>query len=147
VAPSRGTGEIHLARAIITAVLCLLIGLWQQAQAGTLGQSSQNLLLTGVGANANGDGVSQVTWGACVFDGTNTNCTLSGSFTGLGPGGAYDFVLSYPGSGPTPLTAITAPGSDLFTLSLSKGSLTFTFNESNGTSLSFHSLNFSIFYI
>ncbi len=136
-----------MARAVITVVLCLLTGAWQRAQAGTLGQSSQSLLLTGVGANANGDGVSQVTWGACLFDGTNTNCTLSGPFTGLGPGGTYDFVLSYPGSGPTPLTAITAPGSDLFTLSLSSGSLTFTFKESNGTSLSFNSLNFSIFYI
>src|ERR1700722_3964610 len=136
------SGEIHLARAIITVVLCLLTGVWQYAQAGTLGQSSQNLLLTGVGPNASGDGVSQVTWGACSFDGTNTTCTLSGSFTGLGPGGTYDFVLSYPGSGPTPLTAITAPGSDLFTLSLSSGSLTFTFKESNGTSLSFNNLNF-----
>ncbi len=143
-----GSGEIHLKRAIITVVLCLLTGVWRQAQAGTLGQSAQNLLLTGVGPNASGDGVSQVTWGACSFDGTNTNCTLSGPFTGLGPGGTYDFVLSYPGNGSTPLTATTPPGSDLFTLAfISSGSLTFTFNESNGTSLSFHSLNFSVFYI
>ncbi len=91
--------------------------------------------------------MSQVTYGDCSFDGTKTNCTLSGSFTGLGPGGTYSFVLSYPGNGPSPLTAITAPGSDLFTFALSSGSFTFTFNESNGTTLSFHSLNYSIFFI
>jgi uncharacterized protein (TIGR03437 family) len=136
-----------LKRALITVLFCLFSAAWQQASAGTLGQSTQNLILTGVGTNAKGDGVSQVTWGSCSFDGTKTNCTLSGSFTGLGPGGTYDFVLSYPGNGPSPLTAITQPGSDLFTLALSSGSLTFTFNESNGTSLSFHSLNYSVFYV
>jgi uncharacterized protein (TIGR03437 family) len=139
--------EINLNRAIITAAFCLLSGTWQHAWAGTLGQSAQNLGLTGIGPNANGDGVSQVTWGACSYNGTNTNCTLSGPFTGLGPGGTYDFVLSYPGNGPSPLTAVTPPGSEYFTLALSSGSLTFTFNESNGTSLSFNSLNFEIFYI
>jgi uncharacterized protein (TIGR03437 family) len=136
-----------LSRAIITVFFCLLAGVWQQAQAGTLGQSTENLGLTGIGANASGDGVSRVTWGSCSFDGTNTTCTLSGSFTGLGPGGTYDFVLSYPGNGPSPLTAITAPGSDLFTLALSSGSLTFNFNESNGTSLSFNRLNYSVFFV
>jgi len=88
-----------------------------------------------------------VTWGDCTFDGTNTNCTLSGTFTGLGPGGNYSFVLSYPGNGQSPLTAITQPGSQLFTLSLSAGSLTFNFNESNGTNYSFPSLNFNVFYV
>src|ERR1700722_9835752 len=112
-----------------------------------LNQSNQNFVLTGEGPNAQGDGVSQVTYGDCSFDGTNTNCTLSGSFTGLGPGGTYSFVLSYPGNGPSPLTAITAPGSDLFTFSLSSGRFTYTFNESNGTTLSFHSLNYSIYFI
>jgi len=140
-----------LSRAIITGIFCLISGLiggaGQQAFAGTLGQSNQNFTLTGVGANSSGDGVSQVTYGDCSFDGTNTNCTLSGSFTGLGPGGTYSFVLSYPGNGPSPLTAITAPGSDLFTFHLSSGSFTYTFNESNGTTLSFNRLAYSIFYI
>ena len=129
-------------------VFCLLVGLCRPASAGiiTLEQSTQNLLLTGLGPNSNGDGVSRVTWGNCVFDGTNTNCTLSGQFTGLGPGGTWDFVLAYPGNGPSPLTATTAPGSNFFTLSLSQGSLTFTFNESNGTSVSFGN-NFSLLYV
>ena len=129
------------------AVFCLLSGAWHHAWAGTLGQSAQSLGLTGLGPNASGDGVSQVTWGACSFDGTNTECTLSGPFTGLGPGGTYEFVLSYPGDGPSPLTAITAPGSEFFTLALSSGSLTYTFQESNGSSLSFRKLNYSIFFI
>ncbi len=90
----------------------------------------------------------QVLWGDCSYDGTNTNCTVSGAFTGLGPGGTYDFVLSYTGNGPSPLTAITqSPGSDYISFRLSKGSLTYTFNESNGTSLSFHTLDYSIFFV
>jgi uncharacterized protein (TIGR03437 family) len=139
-----------LARAIIATVFFLVFfGAWQQAKAaGTLAQSNQSIILTGLGANANGDGTMRVTWGACSFDGTSTNCTLSGAFTGLGPGGTYDFVVSYPGNGPSPLTATTqAPGSDLVTYSLSSGSITFTFNESNGTTLSFHSLDFQIFFV
>ncbi len=35
----------------------------------------------------------------------------------------------------------------MFTLKLSSGSLTFTFNESNGTTLTFKNLDYSIFYI
>jgi uncharacterized protein (TIGR03437 family) len=90
----------------------------------------------------------QVAWGDCSYDGTKTNCTVSGAFTGIGPGGTYDFVLSYPGNGPSPLTAITqSPGNNDVTFALSKGSLTYTFNESNGTSLSFHTLNYSIFFV
>ena len=103
-----------------------------------LGQSTQNLTLTGVGPNSSGDGVSVVTWGACSYNGTKTTCVLSGPFTGLGPGGTYVYTLTYPGDGPSPLDAITQPGSDLFSISLSAGSLTFVFNESNGTSVTYH---------
>lgn len=80
----------------------------------------------------------QVTWGNCSYDGTTTTCTVSGPFTGLGPGGTYAFVLTYPGNGQSPLTAITqAPGSNLVVFSLNVGSFTDTFTESNGTSVSF----------
>ncbi len=134
-------------RTIITAVFCLFIGTWQQAWAQiNLGQSTQNLTLTGAGPNSNGDGVSVVTWGDCSFNGSNTVCTLSGSFTGLGPGGTYVYTLTYPGDGPSPLDAITAPGSNLFSLSLSSGSLTFVFNESNGTTVSYEHSG-SLFYV
>ena len=147
-ATSPNRGQIHLKRAMITVFFCLLAGVAASLGPGTLEQSKQNITLTGIGANASGDGTMQVTWGDCSYDGTSTNCTVSGAFTGLGPGGTYNFVLSYPGNGPSPLTAITqSPGSDFITFALSKGSLTYTFNESNGTSLSFHNLNYSIFFV
>ena|ERR1017187_5705425 len=84
------------------------------ATVATLGLSRQNFSLTGIGANASGQGQSKMTWGSCAFDGTNTNCTLSGPFSGFGGGGTYSFVISYPGNCPFPLIAITAPGSDQF---------------------------------
>ena len=74
----------------------------------------QNFTLTGIGANASGQGQSKMSWGSCAFDGTNTNYTLSGTFTGFGGGGNYSFVITYPGNGAFPLNAITNPGSDLF---------------------------------
>lgn len=96
------------------------------------------MLLTGLGPNASGDGVSRITWGDCTFDGTKTTCVLSGLFTGLGPGGTYVYTLTYPGNGLSPLDGITTPGSNFFSISLSAGSLTFVFNESNGKSVSFN---------
>jgi uncharacterized protein (TIGR03437 family) len=136
-----------LKRAIITVSFCLLAGAWQQASAQIiLGQSTQNLTLTGVGPNASGDGVSVVTWGDCSYNGTKTICTLSGTFTGLGPGGAYVYTLTYPGNGPSPLDAITAPGSNFFSISLKVGSLTFVFNESDGKSVSFQTSG-SLLYV
>jgi uncharacterized protein (TIGR03437 family) len=140
-------GNNNLKRGIMMAVFCLLLGAWHQASAQIiLGQSTQKLTLTGVGPNASGDGVSVVTWGACSYDGTKTTCILSGPFTGLGPGGNYVYTLTYPGNGASPLDAITAPGSDLFSISLSAGSLTFVFNESNGTSVSYNHSG-SLFFV
>jgi uncharacterized protein (TIGR03437 family) len=80
----------------------------------------------------------QIAWGSCSYDGTNTTCTVSGPFTGLGAGGTYAFTLKYPGNGPTPLTGITnAPGSNYIYFNLSAGSFTDAFTESDGTSVSF----------
>ncbi len=136
-----------MSRAIITVAFCLFAAAGQQAWAQiNLGQSTQNLTLTGLGPNSSGDGVSRITWGACSFNGTNTICVLSGPFTGLGPGGTWVYTLTYPGNGASPLNAITQPGSDLFSLSLSAGSLTFVFNESNGTSVTYHQSG-SLFYV
>ena len=89
-----------------------------------------------------------MTWGTCAFDGTNTNCTLSGSFTGFGGGGNYSFVISYPGNGAFPLIAIIAPGSDQFTAqALSNFSLKITLAENNGPTVSFYSFaNFNFIF-
>jgi uncharacterized protein (TIGR03437 family) len=113
----------------------------------TLGQSSQTISLTGLGPDAQGNGISRVTWSDCSFDGTATTCALSGPFTGLGPGGTWDLALVYPGNGPSPVTAITPPGSDLFRVSLSSGTLNFVFNESNGTTVKFAYLTGQIFFV
>lgn len=59
----------------------------------TLGTSTQNFGLTGIGGNSAGQGQSKMSWGACTYDGTTTTCTLSGPFTGLGAGGTYSFVV------------------------------------------------------
>ena len=67
------------------------------AVVATLGVSKQTFSLTGIGANASGQGQSKMTWGSCVFDGTNTNCTLSGAFTGFGGGGNYTLFAELPG--------------------------------------------------
>src|ERR1700733_1680103 len=81
----------------------------------TLGRSNQNFGLTGIGGKASGQGQSKMTWGSCAFDGTDTTCTLSGAYTGLGAGGNYSFVITYAGNGPFPLNAVSqSPGSDLF---------------------------------
>jgi hypothetical protein len=99
--------------------LISLLGLLSAAPASaivTLGTSTQNFKLTGIGANSAGQGQSVMSWGSCVFDGVNTTCTLSGPFTGFGAGGTYAFVVSYAGNGPFPLNAVNQPGSDRFFL-------------------------------
>lgn len=152
MAPDVTSGGTPLARASITVSFCLFAfalfsiasqPAWAQIN---LGQSSQNLTLTGLGPNSSGDGVSRVTWGNCSYDGTKTTCVLSGPFTGLGPGGTYVYTLTYPGNGASPLDAITAPGSNLFSISLSAGSLTFVFNESNGNSVTYNQSG-SLFFV
>ena len=144
------SGQILLKRAIVTVAFCLLAGAWLPARAAiiNLEQSTQNLTLTGLGPNAMGDGVSQITWGDCSFDGTNTNCTLSGKFTGLGPGGTWVYLLTYAGNGPSPITAVTNPGSQFFSIKfVGPGSLTHTFNESNGTSITFPNNTGQLIYV
>ncbi|MGI8989693.1 MAG: hypothetical protein ACR2I2_08930 [Bryobacteraceae bacterium] len=120
--------------------LCLA-GVMPRASATViaLGQSNENVKFTGLGGNASGAGQSSVTWGSCAFDGTNTKCTVSGPFTGLGGGGTFKFVLAYPGNGPTPLTAISSvPGGDLIFFNLTAGSLVMTIMESDGSSVTFY---------
>jgi uncharacterized protein (TIGR03437 family) len=134
-------------RTLLPGVVILFLTAVPQAQAiVTLGQSLQNFGLTGIGNNSAGEGQSVMSWGSCAFDGTNTNCTLSGPFTGLGAGGTYSFVLSYPGQGAFPLTAISqSPGSNLFTAGINSAasntnySLVITLAETNGTSIHFYS--------
>ena len=115
----------------------------------TLGQSTQTFALTGIGGNSAGQGQSTMKWGNCVYDGANTNCTLSGPFTGLGAGGTYSFVLSYSGNGAFPLLAVSqTPGGNFFyAQALNNYSLVITLAETNGPSIHFYSFyNFVFAY-
>ena len=91
------------------------------AQTATYTSSSQKVTLTGLGGSG-GTGQSRVDWGNCAFDGTNTNCTVSAPYTGLGGGGTISLVLAYRGNGTSPFTANSiSPGSDLVTFGLLPG--------------------------
>jgi len=65
------------------------------------------------------------TQGACTAGASSTSCLLSGSFTGTSAGytgGTYDFVTTYPGTGPSELASTSyAPvgqsGDDYFSIS------------------------------
>jgi uncharacterized protein (TIGR03437 family) len=134
----------------VPVLFLFMAGASSQASAtvATLGVSKQIFTLTGIGKNAAGQGQSKMTWGTCAFDGSNTNCTLSGTFTGFGGGGNYSFVISYPGNGAFPLIAVTNPGSDLFSAqALSDFSLTISLAENNGPTVSFYSFaNFNFVF-
>jgi uncharacterized protein (TIGR03437 family) len=135
-------------RAFASFIAILLTALPASALV-TLGQSTQNFALTGIGANASGEGQNTVSWGACAFDGTNTNCTLSGPYTGLGPGGTYSFVLSYSGNGAFPLNAVSqSPGSNLFYYQATNNyALVITLTPSTGAPVSFYSFaNFAFYF-
>lgn len=107
----------------------------------TLGTSSQTVTYTGAGALPSGAGSGKLSWGACAFDGTDTKCRVSGAYTGLGTGGTYEFLLSYPGNGPSPLTAVSnSPGSnflDFQNLPLNGSYLIFSLTPTGGTQRTF----------
>ena len=109
------------------------------ASVATFGNSSQNVVFTGMGGNFLGEGQSHVTWGSCAFDGTNTKCTVSAPFTGMGAGGTIALVIEYRGNGPAPLTATSiSPGNDLVQLSLTAGSFVVTLTPNGGQTVTFY---------
>jgi uncharacterized protein (TIGR03437 family) len=112
------------------------------ANVATFGNSTQNVTFTGLGGNAQGEGVNSVVWGTCAFDGQNTKCTVSAPFTGVGDGGTITLLVTYPGNGATPLTATSiSPDSNQITLSFTPGSgasFQVSLAESNGTTVMFY---------
>jgi uncharacterized protein (TIGR03437 family) len=134
----------------IPAFLFLLVAAAPQASGIiTLGLSNQNFGLAGIGGNASGAGQSKMTWGSCAFDGTNTTCSLTGPYTGLGAGGTYSFTVKYTGNGPFPLNAVSqTPGSDLFFAQATNNFDFFiTLTQNSGPVISFYSFaNFSFFF-
>jgi uncharacterized protein (TIGR03437 family) len=130
----------------ITLLSCLL----PSAASGvilTLGPSAQAVTFTGTGKNQTGAGTSRISWGSCDFDGTNSTCTVSGSYTGLGGGGTYRFLLVYPGNDLSPLGAVASPpGTDLVYYTLSAGTFGFTITPDGGDPVTFYDLNFGLFF-
>jgi uncharacterized protein (TIGR03437 family) len=129
---------------LVTAALFFscVAALAPQASATVInfGPTNQSLTLTGIGANASGQATSRVTWGSCTFNGNNTVCTVTAPFSGVGSGGTLAFVFTYPGNGPSPMTAIVTDPTNpqAPTLSISSGSLVETITESNGTILTYY---------
>ena len=111
------------------------------AVTATFATSNQMVTFTGLGGSG-GVGESRVTWGACVYDGTNTKCTMSAPYTGVGGGGTLSAVLTYSGNGPAPLTAVSiSPGSDTITFNLTSGSFVISLAENTGQTVTFLSQN------
>ena len=119
--------------------LCAIAGLLFGAVAAqaspvtvNLGQSAENFVENGLGPNGNGSGTYAFDQGACLFDGTNTACTLSGAFTGSTPGftaGTYTLVTAYAGTGVSPLTGVsTFSDPNFFTYSSASLSTSITLN-------------------
>jgi uncharacterized protein (TIGR03437 family) len=119
------------------------------AQTATYSNSLQNVTLTGLGGSG-GIGQSRVDWGGCAYDGTNTKCTVSGPYVGVGGGGTISIVLAYRGSGASPFTANSiSAGSDLVTFGLTSGSsgtIAVSLTENTGATIAFLSNNFTFFY-
>jgi uncharacterized protein (TIGR03437 family) len=135
--------------AALSFVFCAAFWSPASAQTATYTASVQNVTLTGLGGSG-GTGQSRVDWGGCAYDGTNTNCTVSAPYTGVGGGGTISIVLAYRGNGPSPFTANSiSPGSDLITFGLtagSSGTIVVSLTESTGATVAFLSRAFNFFY-
>ena len=119
------------------------------AVTATYTDSSQNVTLTGLGGSG-GVGQSSVNWGTCAYDGTNTNCTVTAPYTGVGGGGTISIVLSYRGNGPSPFLANSiSPGSNQITFGITAGNsgkIVVSLQESIGANVTFLSDNFVFYY-
>ena len=138
-------------RLIATALFLFCVAFLPSAsgQTATYTNSNQAVTLTGLGGSG-GVGQSRVVWGNCVYDGTNTKCTLTAPYTGVGGGGTISMVLAYRGNGISPFTANSiSPGSDYVTFGLtagSSGTITVSLTENTGATVAFLSNNFTFFY-
>ena len=121
-------------------LLLSLSAAYLQADVLTLNPSNQEIVLSSNGPDASGVGNFRVTLGVCSLQVTNTVCTISGRYSGLG-GGIYTLTLTYAGNGPSPLSATSAPGTDVFTVSRSNGTLALTVKPDGGSPANFYDTN------
>jgi hypothetical protein len=120
--------------------LCAMTGLLLSSFAAqatpvtvNLGQSAENFVEHGLGPDSStGSGTYAFDQGNCLFDGTNTTCTLSGAFTGTTSGfteGTYTFVTEYGGTGLSPIRGMsTVSDPDLFSYLPFSSSTSMTLN-------------------
>ena len=107
-----------------------------------LGQSSQNYVEYGLGANSMGQAVWDLEQGACSFSGGTTTCTLSGNYTGTSAGftgGTYSFVTSYSGINQGALKGVSeaSPNQNYFQYSSADSSLSMVLDlTTNGITVS-----------
>ncbi len=99
----------------------------------TLGQSAQNFVQYGLGADASGHANWDLQQGLCGLSGGSTTCTLSGSFTGSSAGftgGSYSFVTTYAGTNMGALRGVSeaAPNRNYFNYSYLDPSVSIALN-------------------
>ena len=130
-------------------VICATYLPYATAQTATYTSSNQNVILTGLGGSG-GVGQSSVQWGNCLYNGSQTNCTVTAPYTGVGGGGTISIVFSYPGNGKSPFLANSiSAGSDLITFGLtpgSSGTIAVSLTENTGSTVNFLSNNFTFYY-
>jgi uncharacterized protein (TIGR03437 family) len=137
--------------AIHTLLFCAALLPPASAQTATYTNSNQAVTLTGLGGGNNGWGQSRVTWGNCAYNGTNTVCTVTAPYTGVGGGGTINMVLTNGGNGISPWTAnpISA-GSNYITFGLmpgNSGSIKVSLTENaTGATVAFLTDNFVFYY-
>lgn len=129
------------------AILLILSGAVPRATAAvaSFGNTAQNITMTGLGTNASGQAQVRITWGTCVFGGTNSVCTITAPLTGALAGGNFTTVLTYAGTGASALTAVVNSSNLVGPAFLANGSIVTTIRLSNGDTLTFGGLP-SIFY-
>jgi uncharacterized protein (TIGR03437 family) len=129
--------------------LCAVFLPFASAQTATYTNSAQNVTITGLGGS-NGVGQVSVIWGNCAYNGTNTVCTVSAPYTGVGGGGTINMVFSYPGNGKSPLLANSiSPGSIYVTFALtpgSSGNFTVSLAENAGQTVTFLTNGFTFYF-
>ncbi len=140
----------NITLALFTLCLAgLAPGVWGQTPTATYTNSYQTVTLTGLGGS-NGVGQTSVDWGTCAYDGTNTNCTVTAPYTGVGGGGTISIVFSYPGNGPSPFLANSiSPGSNYVTFAIApgkSGNIVVSLQESTGANVTFLSNNFTFYF-
>lgn len=121
-------------------LLALLFTTTSEATVITLGTSTQSVTFTGTGLSQ-GAGTARVALGSCTYNGTNTTCTLTGQYTGLGNGGTYQIQTVYSGNGASTIVANMNPPSTnapVFSAVAGTVSLITTITPTGGSPVNFY---------